>query len=77
MSVIFDTDILSAFAKIDALPLLKKLFAKHEIYITPEIYEELSIPVDYGYTFPLKIFEEIEITIPDREEQKILLFFYG
>lgn len=69
MTVIFDTDILSAFAKADALLPLKKLFSKHDIYITPEIYEELSTPVDYGYAFPLKIFEEFEITAPSREEQ--------
>lgn len=69
MAVIFDTDILSAFAKIDALDLLKKLFSKHDVFITPEIYEELSVPVDYGYTFPLKIFEEFKIINPDEKEE--------
>ena len=71
MAVIFDTDILSAFAKTDNLHLLKRLFSKHEVYITPEIYEELGIPVDYGYSFPLKIFEEFKILTPGEKEQEI------
>ncbi len=71
MAVIFDTDILSAFAKAGALPLLKKLFSKHDVYITPEIYEELSIPADYGYSFPLKIFEEFEIITPGEKEREM------
>ncbi len=69
MAVIFDTDILSAFAKINALDLLKKLFSKHDVFITPEIYEELSVPVDYGYSFPLKIFEEFMIMTPNEKEE--------
>jgi len=69
MAVIFDTDILSAFAKTDALMLLRKLFSKHDVFITPEIYEELSVPVDYGYSFPLKIFEEFRIINPDEKEE--------
>jgi len=75
MAVIFDTDILSAFAKADALPLLKKLFSKYDVYITPEIYEELSIPVDYGYSFPLKIFKEFRIINPDEKEQATYMEF--
>jgi predicted nucleic acid-binding protein len=75
MAVIFDTDILSAFAKTDCLPLLKKLFSKHDVYITPEIYEELEIPIDYGYNFPLKIFEEFAILTPNEKEQEIYRLF--
>jgi predicted nucleic acid-binding protein len=70
MPVIFDADILSTFAKTDTLLLLKKLFSKHDAYITPKIYEELSVPLDYGYSFPLKIFEQFKIIYPDEEEQK-------
>lgn len=71
MTVIFDTDILSAFAKSDALQLLKKLFSKQDVYITPEIYEELSIPIDYGHSFPLKIYKEFKIINPDETEQEM------
>jgi len=70
MIIIFDTDILSAFAKIEALSLLKTLFSKHEIYITPEIYGELNVPIDYGYTFPLDIFKNFKVINPDNEEQE-------
>ncbi len=68
MAVIFDTDVISAFAKINALDLLKKLFSEHDVFITPEIYEELSVAVDYGYSFPLRIFEEFTIMNPDEKE---------
>lgn len=70
MILIFDTDILSAFAKTEALSLLKSLFSKHEIYITPEIYGELSVPLEYGYTFPLDIFKTFQVISPDNEEQE-------
>ena len=51
----------SAFAKIKRLELLKSLFSKHRIVITPEIYEELTTSLDYGYTFPLDIFKYFEV----------------
>ena len=38
--IILDTDMASAFAKIKRLELLKRLFSKHRIVITPEIYED-------------------------------------
>ena len=43
--VIFDTDILSMFAKIDAISLLKQLFAE-KIAITPKIRDEISAPLE-------------------------------
>lgn len=60
----------SAFAKIKRLELLKRLFSKHHIVITPEIYEELAISVDYGYAFPLHIFSYFEVLHPSEEESK-------
>lgn len=74
MAVIFDTDILSAFAKTESLP-LKKVFSKHDVYITPEIYEELEIPIEYGYNFPLKIFEKFKILTPNEKEPEIYWSF--
>ncbi len=38
--ITLDADIASAFAKIKRLELLKRLFSKHRIVITPEIYED-------------------------------------
>ena len=66
--VIPDTDVASVFAKIKRLELLKRLFSKHRIVITPEIYEELVTSLDYGYTFPLDIFRYFEVLYPSKEE---------
>ncbi|MCX9011619.1 MAG: hypothetical protein OIN66_10925 [Candidatus Methanoperedens sp.] len=49
---------LSAFAKIGAVDILMELFA-NKIVITPKIYDELSVPVEYGYAYPLNIFSKI------------------
>ena len=45
--IIIDADMASAFAKIKRLELLKGLFSKHRIVITPEIYEELTTSLEY------------------------------
>ena len=75
--IILDTDIASAFAKIKRLELLKRLFAKHRIVLTPKIYEELTTSLDYGYTFPLDIFSYFEVLYPSEAEsaeyQKLLM----
>ena len=57
--VVFDTDALSMFAKIDAVDLLKDLFGEKAI-ITPKIKDEISVPLEYGYTFPLKVISTIK-----------------
>ena len=56
--IIFDTHILSMFAKVDAINLLKHLFGE-KILITPKIRDEISTPLEYGYTFPLKVISTI------------------
>jgi len=58
----------SVFAKIKRLELLKRLFSKYRIVITPEIYEELTISLEYGYTFSLEIFRYLEVLHPSEEE---------
>jgi hypothetical protein len=65
-AVILDADIVSAFAKIECLELLLDLLSKHPVFITPRIFEELSVPLDYGYTFPLKIFSLLGCSLPYR-----------
>src|SRR3989304_1440423 len=35
------------------------------------VYEELSIPIDYCHSFPLKIFKEFKIINPDETEQEM------
>ncbi len=51
---------MSAFAKAEALDLILKLF-KDEIHITPEVYEELQVPLSYGYTYPREIFDKLKV----------------
>jgi predicted nucleic acid-binding protein len=68
--IILDTDVASVFAKIKRLELLKRLFSKHRIVITPEIYEELVTSLDYGYTFPLDIFRYFKVLYPSKEENE-------
>lgn len=50
---VIDADILSMFAKIDFVDLLKKLFG--DVVMTPKIRDEVFVPVEYGYTFPLRV----------------------
>ncbi len=67
-SIILDTDVASAFAKIERLGLLLSLFSKHPIFITPRIFEELSVPLEYGYKFPLEIFSRLDVLYPSEDE---------
>jgi len=55
--MIFDTDILSIFGKIDKISLLKKIFQDSDIIITFEVYNELLRAKDAGYDFVDDIFE--------------------
>jgi len=66
---IFDTDILSTFAKINRLDLIKKLFGK--IYITPMIKEELLAPLEYGYKFPLQILNDSTVIMPTEGDLRL------
>ncbi|MCK4735650.1 MAG: hypothetical protein KAT65_24560 [Methanophagales archaeon] len=66
MEIIFDTDILSMFAKIDEVYLLKRLFGD-KVVITSKIRDEISAPLEYGYTFPLKVLSTIK-TVPLSKE---------
>ncbi len=69
-TIILDTDIISTFAKIDRLTLLKNIFSQGLLKITQEIYDELSVPLDFGYDFPEKIYDEIDVISLTDEEQK-------
>lgn len=64
--IIFDTDILSVFAKINRLELIRKLF--RTIHITPMIREELTAPLEYGYDFPKDILNNSSVIIPTLDE---------
>jgi len=66
MKLVFDTDVVSAFAKAGHFEILIKLF---EVCITPKVYEELLIPLKYGYDYPKEIFEKAELITLTEEEQ--------
>lgn len=67
--IIFDTDIISSFAKLNKLDLLLTLSPK--IYITPMIKEELLVPLQNNYDFPLDVFKKSETLIPDSKEMSL------
>ena len=49
--IIVDTDILSMFAKVDALSVLVEFFGNERVGMTPAIADEASIPLQYGHVF--------------------------
>lgn len=59
---IFDTDILSMFAKVDEIGTLSRLFDE-KVAITPKIRDEISAPLEYGYFFLLKVLSGVK-TVP-------------
>lgn len=68
-----DTNILSTFAKIGALPLLMQLFAEEGIGVVPAVYEELHQGVSKGYVALQAALEliqsrQIELVVPNAEE---------
>lgn len=71
--LLLDTDIASAFAKAGHFDVFLKLFEK--VGITPRVYEELLIPLDYGYNYPREIFEKAELVTLSGEEQRKYLKF--
>jgi len=64
--IILDTDILSMFAKIGEIELLKCLFSE-KVAMVPRVRDEISIPLEYGYAFPLRVISEIR-TVPLSKE---------
>jgi len=66
--IIFDTDIASAFAKAGHFDVIISLFGR--IGITPGVYEELMIPLEYGYEYPGEIFQKAELVTISEEEQR-------
>lgn len=67
MMIILDTDIASAFAKAGHFEEIIKLFGS--VGITPSVYEELIIPLEYGYEYPKEVFEKAKLVTILEEEQ--------
>ena len=72
--IILDTDFASVLAKAEVIGLIKKLFSgKHDIVITPRVYEELKVPKEYGYTYPDDIFKNIAVLTVESQEQELYM----
>ncbi len=59
--VFADSDILSIFAKADALNVFGAFLGEGRVVMTPAVRDEISIPLQYGYVFPKAIFASIPI----------------
>ena len=71
MSILLDTDVLSAFAKISGLELLNELFSSDELLITNGVYEELAYIRESGYDFVDQILGFVRNTPMNDEELDI------
>ena len=60
MSILLDTDVLSAFSKIGGLKLISDLFPDDEILIPDGVYEELMHIKELGYEFVDDIFNFVK-----------------
>jgi predicted nucleic acid-binding protein len=72
--IILDTDFASVLAKAEIIGLIKKLFSgKHDIIITPKVYDELKVPKEYGYSYPDKIFKNVDVLTVESQEQELYM----
>ncbi len=62
MSILIDTDVLSAFAKINSLELFTQLFHSDEMIIPDGVFEELMTIKELGYEFVDDIFRFVKNT---------------
>lgn len=59
--IVVDADILSMFAKVDAIDLLERFLGRGQVVMTPAIRDEISIPLQYGYSFPETVLAQIQV----------------
>lgn len=59
--IILDADILSMFAKVDAIEMLGEFLGRGRAAITPAIRDEISVPLQYGYSFPERVLSAIPV----------------
>lgn len=71
MNIVFDADILSIFAKVDAIPYLEKLFINDRLLVTPFVYTELKVPKEYGYDYPDQIFNSDRFELVQMNDEEI------
>jgi hypothetical protein len=65
---LLDSDILSIFAKANALPLLCELLGCDRLPITTGVFNEIVIPLEYGYDFPRRIMAVADTVLISSDE---------
>jgi len=68
---LLDTDIVSIFAKAEALSLLCCLFRRERLPIASGVFDELLVPLEYGYDFPQRILDLAEMVVMTAGEFEI------
>jgi len=68
MKMICDTDLLSAFAKVNELKLIKKVFPEKKFIISESVFDELLYSLEEGFDFPERIFDMCDITSLKQKE---------
>lgn len=68
MRIICDTDLLSVFAKVEELKLIKKVFPEGTFIISESVFDELLYSLEEGFDFPERIFDMCEVTSLNQKE---------
>lgn len=66
--LLLDTDILSLFAKVNAVSLLCQLLGCERLPITIGVFNEIAVPLEYGYDFPRHILALAEMVLMAPDE---------
>jgi predicted nucleic acid-binding protein len=69
MDIIVDTDILSTFGKTNKYALLKNLFPKSKLFISPKVYQDIIKAKDMGYDFVERILKHKPLICPLTEDE--------
>ena len=59
--IVVDTDILSMFAKVGAMHMLGAFLGQGRIAMTPAIHDEITTPLQYGYTYPSEVLTQVPV----------------
>lgn len=68
--VVVDTDILSMFAKVDAVGALENLLGRERMAMTPAIRDEIAAPLQYGYAFPRRVLGRVPVAFLTEQAQQ-------
>lgn len=70
--ILLDTDIASAFAKAKYFDVFIKYISPN-VYISKSVFEELQVPLSFGYLFPEVIMNNTKILFLDNNEENLYL----